>query len=148
MALPAFERFASDTVDEILDVVRTAADGEELAKALTALHKMVRTDVLPPGRFGSVVEAARCCLLSTTTPRTWRAAVELAVETGESHLRMMVAGIASGLVQPAFPDRPDLHLWARSTARGVLRRYYQAHGVPTPDQPEDPGDGGCDDLAG
>jgi hypothetical protein len=148
MALHAFQRFAADAVDEVLEVVRTEADGEGLAKALAALHKMVRTDVLPPGKFGSVVEVARACLMNTTTPRTWRAAVELAVETGESHLRMMVAGIASGLVQPAFPDRPDLHLWARAVAKRVLRRYYHTHGVPTPDQPDENGDGGCDDLAG
>ena len=148
MALHAFDRFASDAVDEILAVVRTEADGEDLAKALASLHKMVRTDTLPPGKFASVVEAARACLLRTTTPHTWRAALELAVETGEPHLRMMVAGIASGLVQPAFPDRPDLHLWARTIARRALRRYYQTHGVPYPDQPEDPGNGGCDDLTG
>ncbi len=149
MALPVFERFAADEVDEILAVVRNAASGEVLAKALSSLHKMVRTDMLPPGKIGAVVEASRVCLIKTDTPRAWRAALELAVETGEPHLRMMVAGIASGLVQPAFQDRPDLHLWARTIAKRVLRRYYQSHGVPTPDQPDDQvGDGTDEDPAG
>ncbi len=151
MALPVFQRFAADEVDEVLAAVANATSGEALAKALSSLHKMVRTDTLPPGKFGPVVETARVCLIKTDTPRAWRAALELAVATGEPHLRMMVAGLASGLVQPAFRDRPDLHLWARTLAKRVLRRYYQSHGVPTPDQPDDDvhvGDGTDEDLAG
>ncbi len=148
MALPALARFASDAVDGVLAVAIAQADGEDLAKALATLHKMVRLDVLPAGKFASVVEAARVRLLDTETPRTWQAAVDLALATGDAHLRLMVAGIASGLARPAFPERPDLHSWARGVARRALRRYYASRGLPTPDEPEDCCDGGCDDLAG
>lgn len=148
MALPALARFASDAVDGVLAIARTEADNGKLAKALASLQKMVCLDVLPCGKFVEVVEAARARLLDTNSPRTWQAAIELAVATGDAELRLMVAGIASGLVQPAFPERADLRLWARGVARRALHRYYESHGVPTAAQPEDGRGRDRDDLAG
>jgi hypothetical protein len=148
MPLPALARFASEAVDGVLAIARTETDGEKVATALATLQKMVCLNVLPPGKFVSVVDAARARLLDSQTPRTWQAAIELAVSTGDAELRLMVAGIASGLVQPSFPERADLRLWARGLAKRALRRYFESHGVPTPGQPDDGCDRDCDDRAG
>lgn len=145
MALPPPTRFAAEAVDGILAVATAGGDGEKLTNALATLKKMVCLNVLPPGRFAEVVEVARARLLDSGTPRTWQAAIELAVATSDAGLLLMVAGIASGLVQPTFPEHADLCLWVRSVAKRTLRRHYENRGVPTPIQPDE---GRERDLAG
>lgn len=135
MAMPALARPAASALDRALDIAQVEQQPVRLASALNTLKKMVCCDVLPLEKRARVLDIARARLLNAQTPGAFRAAVELAVMTGDPHLRLMVSGIANGLVQPAFLDEVVLVKWARSVAQRTLHRYYRDRGVLTANQP-------------
>ena len=118
MVTPAVAALSS----RLLDVAATEQDPVRVANALTRLHALVFFDLLPHTDRPRVVAIAQALLAGAHAPAVWLAALELAVATGDEHLRTIVEGIGSGAIRPRFAEREDLTLLVCGVAQRALVR--------------------------
>jgi len=125
MARDALARFGSRAFPFVAAIARNHTEVMHVHGALGTLEQMVTTGVLSRVEQEEVCRVVSARMEGTQPAVVWRAAIRLALATGDRRLRTIVERIADATLAVSISDDSNSHEWIRREAQRALGRIVK-----------------------